>query len=207
MASPSPSSDNGDLETQQEGTQLVDEETTIHEQSESQAAEEGASEQPKQKRKREPAPINVQRDPGKSLLPFSRVQRILKADKELPIVAREATYLISLATEEFIKRIAEESSLVAQRESRVTVQYKDIANVVRRVDKYMFLDEIVPFQPPPDVQNTTKRTSKSKQHPANLAAAPTMLDAFVKKRDDIEETQEDGDGDVVMNDDGTMSMG
>ncbi len=73
------------------------------------------------------------------------------------MAAREATYLISLATEEFIKHIAEESGIVASRENRVTVQYKVIgsssisalsnilsdlspASVVRRVEKFMFLD-------------------------------------------------------------------
>ena len=76
------------------------------------------------------------------------------------MVAREATFLISVATEEFIKRIAEESSIIAARENRITVQYRDLgtyscrvrlepntdddrilpAAAVRRVEKFMFLD-------------------------------------------------------------------
>ena len=116
---------------------------------------------------------------GKSLLPISRVQKIMKADKvsssshftcktsslmsfqELPIVAKEAAFLISLATEEFIKRLSEASHHIAHREKRVTVQQRDIgaiisapqmstrigssdfneiASVTRRADEFLFLE-------------------------------------------------------------------
>jgi histone H3/H4 len=89
--------------------------------------------------------LNVEREPGKSLFPFSRVQKIIKADRvrinlnlslvhgdevvvcqDLPIVAKEATFLISIATEDFIKRITEASRRLAERERRSTVQHKDI---------------------------------------------------------------------------------
>ncbi|KAG3230024.1 hypothetical protein P692DRAFT_20718067, partial [Suillus brevipes Sb2] len=73
------------------------------------------------KQKEEP-----QRELGKSILPFSRVQKIIKADKELPIVARDATFLISLATEEFIRRLSEACQKLAEREKRATVQQKDV---------------------------------------------------------------------------------
>lgn len=35
---------------------------------------------------------------GESLLPMTRVQRIMKADKELPNVTKEAVHTISVAT-------------------------------------------------------------------------------------------------------------
>jgi len=90
------------------------------------------------------------REPGKSILPFSRVQRIIKADKaspvsatrslqrtsdcrtrvqELPMVARDATFLISLATEEFIKRLSQACQRIAEREKRTTVQQKDVGRI------------------------------------------------------------------------------
>ncbi len=102
---------------------------------------------PTKKRKpRDPqsnAPVHTS---GKSVFPVSRVQKILKADKvrlhlshyvqanehltrlqqELPQVSREAVLLISLATEEFVKRLAEASHRLAVRESRLTVQRKDV---------------------------------------------------------------------------------
>ncbi|KAN0139890.1 Histone-fold-containing protein [Lactarius tabidus] len=85
------------------------------------------------------------RESGKSLLPISRVQKIMKADKELPMVAKEATFLISLATEEFIKRFSEASYHIAHREKRVTVQQRDIASVARRADEFLFLEGMGPL--------------------------------------------------------------
>ncbi|KAF8270800.1 hypothetical protein EI94DRAFT_1680204 [Lactarius quietus] len=86
------------------------------------------------------ATVALARESGKSLLPISRVQKIMKADKELPIVAKEATFLISLATEEFIKRFSEASYHIAHREKRVTVQQRDVASVTRRADEFLFLE-------------------------------------------------------------------
>jgi DNA polymerase epsilon subunit 4 len=45
------------------------------------------------------------------------------------MVAKEAAFLISLATEEFIKRLSEASYHIAHREKRVTVQQRDIGAV------------------------------------------------------------------------------
>lgn len=42
------------------------------------------------------------------------------------MVARDAVFLISLATEEFIKRLSEASQQVAEREKRATVQHRDV---------------------------------------------------------------------------------
>ncbi|ETW81834.1 hypothetical protein HETIRDRAFT_317563 [Heterobasidion irregulare TC 32-1] len=97
--------------------------------------------QPQEKKRTKACPQEV-REGGKSLLPLARVQRIMKADKELPIVAKEAAFLISMAAEEFIKRLAEASqktSLDRDRKSKV-IQQRDIASVVRRVDEYLFLE-------------------------------------------------------------------
>jgi DNA polymerase epsilon subunit 4 len=46
--------------------------------------------------------------------------------QEIPIVAKDATFLISLATEEFVKRLCQASQRVAEREKRATVQQRDI---------------------------------------------------------------------------------
>ncbi|KAG6831653.1 hypothetical protein H0H87_004603 [Tephrocybe sp. NHM501043] len=133
-------------------TQDIEEPETVE-----QADADDAPQQEKKKRtytRREPG--GLVREPGKSLLPFSRVQKIIKADKEIPIIAKDATFLISLATEEFIKRLVEASKMVAEREKRATVQHKDIgvslthlirepyscspATVVRRADEFLFLE-------------------------------------------------------------------
>ncbi|TFK70373.1 histone-fold-containing protein, partial [Pluteus cervinus] len=94
----------------------------------------------KKERKERKEPIVLVREPGKSLLPFSRVQKVVRADKDIPMVAKEAVFLISLATEEFIRRLSQYAQRTAERERRATVQHKDIATVVRREDEFLFLE-------------------------------------------------------------------
>ncbi|KAG1823412.1 uncharacterized protein BJ212DRAFT_1261703 [Suillus subaureus] len=144
-----------------------------------------------------------QRDLGKSILPFSRVQKIIKADKELPIVARDATFLVSLATEEFIKRLSEACQKLAEREKRTTVQQKDVASVVRRAEEFMFLEEIIAFQ---RTEPPQKRKPKALQN-AESQSEPTMLDKFVTRGEESQELDNTPPPDVVMDEDGTMYAG
>ncbi|KAL4064861.1 hypothetical protein V8B97DRAFT_1199324 [Scleroderma yunnanense] len=151
------------------------------------------------------APATREREAGKSILPFSRVQKIIKVDKDLPMVARDATVLISLATEEFIKRLAEASQKVAEREKRSTVQHKDVANVVRRAEEFLFLDEIISY---PRTEPAPKRKPKALQEEQSVELEePTLLDKFVK-RTRADESQDDevekASADVVMDEDGLM---
>ncbi|KAF7365430.1 putative transcription factor C16C4.22 [Mycena venus] len=150
---------------------------------------------PKKKReKREPP--KVERPPGKTLLPISKVQHIIKADKDIAIVAKEATFLISCATEEFIKRFGEAAMALAEREKRTTVQYKDVATVVRKADEFLFLEEIIPWTLP---DAPAKRKVKASNIPTG---APTLLDQFVGK-------PKDGAGEeprIIINEDGTMHV-
>ncbi|EAU85923.2 hypothetical protein CC1G_02946 [Coprinopsis cinerea okayama7 len=128
----------------------------------------------------------LEREPGKSLLPLARVQKIIKADKDIPIVAKDATFLISLATEEFIRRITEAGARVANRENRTTVQGRDIASVAKRVDEFLFLDDILPF-----VSAEPKRQNKVKDMisaVAPLKGAPTALEQFVGKKGQQQES-------------------
>ncbi|KIM43301.1 hypothetical protein M413DRAFT_444120 [Hebeloma cylindrosporum] len=152
---------------------------------------------PKNKQKKEP--VEFMREPGKSLFPIARVQKIIKADKEIPIVAKEATFLISLATEEFIRRLCEAGQQVAHREKRSTVQHRDIAAVVRKADEFMFLEEIMPWSIPAEAPAIKRSKPKGT---ASKASGLTMLDSFVGNK--IGADNESDGGDIVMNEDGTM---
>ncbi|KJA17488.1 hypothetical protein HYPSUDRAFT_46450 [Hypholoma sublateritium FD-334 SS-4] len=132
-----------------------------------------------------------EREPGKSLFPFSKVQKIIKADKEIPIVAKEATFLISLATEEFIKRLCQAGQQVANYEKRSTIQHKDIVQVVRQADEFLFLEEVMPLSAPG--ATTIRRGPKVK-----------MQDHFAAGHKDKNAGEGEGDEDVIMNEDGTM---
>ncbi|KAJ2935417.1 hypothetical protein H1R20_g1677, partial [Candolleomyces eurysporus] len=180
-------------EQQQQQTMAVDEATA-------QAEAPDVSSTTKRKKK---DPVALDRLPGKSLLPVSRVQKIIKADKDIPIVAKDAVFLISLATEEFIRRIVVAGQRQARGDNRATVKHQDLASVVRRIDEFMFLEEILPWMAP---DLAPKRISKVKElasAPA-LKAAPTMLDQFVSVPKDSNETsgkRAREDDDVVMRDD------
>ncbi|KAI0356417.1 histone-fold-containing protein [Trametes cingulata] len=169
-----------------------------------------SSEAPTTKARKAKAPDTLAREPGKSVLPYSRVQKILKADKDLVMVQREATFLISRATEEFIGRLAEAAQRLAERERRTTVQAKDIVATVRRAEEFAFLEELFPWS---ELEQPAKRKPKAvrEKGQAEQGGAPTMLDQFVAKssRDDsqgLEGDESPADMNFVMNEDGTMSM-
>ncbi|KAJ6620777.1 hypothetical protein B0H10DRAFT_1641016, partial [Mycena sp. CBHHK59/15] len=148
----------------------------------------------KKNQKREPA--KVERPPGKTLLPVSKVQHIIKADKDIAIVAKEATFLICCATEEFIKRFGEAAMALAEREKRTTLQYKDIGTLL--LFEYHLVSKIIPWTLP---EAPVKRKVKASNIP--VGAAPTLLDQFIVK-------PPGGDGDepqIIVNEDGTMHVG
>ncbi|EJU03221.1 hypothetical protein DACRYDRAFT_40613, partial [Dacryopinax primogenitus] len=76
--------------------------------------------------KSKPKQKKSERDVGKTLLPVARVQKILKADKEMSTCGKDAVFLISVAAEEFIKRLAQAGHQQAQRDKRSTVQQRDL---------------------------------------------------------------------------------
>ncbi|KAF8650136.1 hypothetical protein AX16_005372 [Volvariella volvacea WC 439] len=210
------------VETQMMEMQVADAQAFEKQDDDTQGVNQDRTDAPTEKKKREKRePVELTRERGKSLLPFSRVQKIIKADKDIPIVAKDATFLISLATEEFIKRLAGHAQRVAERENRATVQHKDIgarttfwhlacllnevlpATVVRREDEFLFLEEIIPWTAP---TNAPKR-DKPKGERKNITTEPTLLDQFVKRNGmegDDDGDERDGE-DIVMNDDGTMT--
>ncbi|KAL1742037.1 hypothetical protein HDZ31DRAFT_44141 [Schizophyllum fasciatum] len=162
-------------ETEVDEQSLAAEEDVLDEEEtqETAPADDDAPADPKGKKKRKAPAQELEREPGKSLLPFTRVQKIIKADKEIPMVARDATFLISLATEEFIRRFCQAGQRVADREKRTTVQHRDLATVVRKADEFLFLEEIIPWTAP----DPAPRRPKAKA--AEKPAAQTALDTYV----------------------------
>jgi histone H3/H4 len=58
-------------------------------------------------------------------------------------VAKEAVFLVSMATEKFIARIAESAKSQAGREKRTTVQRKDIRESILHYLVNIVTDEII----------------------------------------------------------------
>ncbi|WFD22189.1 DNA-directed DNA polymerase [Malassezia equina] len=63
---------------------------------------------------------------GTTLFPIARVSKIIKADSAVDICSKEATFLISAATELFVKKFAEEGCTNARLDKRKMVRYDDM---------------------------------------------------------------------------------
>jgi len=92
----------------------------------------------------------------------ARIKKIIKADDDIYQCNKQATFLVSVATEMFVQYLAEQGvkALAAERKQRKTVQYKDLgslvaahckatlltskANAVTRIDNLEFLADVVP---------------------------------------------------------------
>ncbi|KAL8789685.1 MAG: hypothetical protein Q9195_006738 [Heterodermia aff. obscurata] len=83
---------------------------------------------------------------GSTALPLARVKRILQADEEINPCSNSAAFAITVATEMFIRYLAEKSLEVvkSERKPRRNIQYKDVANAVARFDNLEFLSDVVP---------------------------------------------------------------
>ncbi|KAI9228299.1 MAG: histone-fold-containing protein [Piptocephalis tieghemiana] len=81
---------------------------------------------------------------GVSALPIQRVKRIIREDADVAACATEATFLISIAAELFISRMAQAGFDYAHRDKRKMVMYKDVALSVAEVEQFEFLGDIVP---------------------------------------------------------------
>jgi len=86
-------------------------------------------------------------------------------------------YSISVATEEFVKRISTALQKQAEREKRTTLQRKDMVAVVKRADEFLFLEDIIDMEqeepaPRPRKTAAVKQAAKQAQ---DLASERTDL--------------------------------
>ncbi|BEI82840.1 hypothetical protein CcaverHIS002_0307080 [Cutaneotrichosporon cavernicola] len=87
----------------------------------------------------------AEKEVGTTMFPIARVKRIIKSDKDLDMMSAEATFLISVATEYFVKHFMEEGYTKARLEKRRIISYKDMANVVSRTEEFDFLKDVIPL--------------------------------------------------------------
>lgn len=85
---------------------------------------------------------------GTTILPVTRVTRAAKQDKDIKIVSKEAVFLISIATEFFVRKLTDSAFLNAKLEKRVFVKYNDVAKAVQANDEYIWLDDVIPLSKP-----------------------------------------------------------
>ena len=77
-------------------------------------------------------------------LPVSRIKTIMKSSPELGNVSPESYFLITRATELFVKYLAKQAYETADKSK--TVEYKALSKLVSTDECLDFLEEIVPFK-------------------------------------------------------------
>ncbi|KAA8901438.1 histone-fold-containing protein [Sphaerosporella brunnea] len=125
---------------------------------------------------------------GHSALPRARIMKIIKTDDDIYQCNKQAAHLVSIATEMFIQYLAEQGvkSLAAERKQRKTIQYKDLANAVARIDKLEFLTDVIPqVHAVKPIRETKPAKSKKKQQGtvAITEAGQTTLSAMLKTKE------------------------
>ncbi|KAI0754945.1 hypothetical protein C8Q80DRAFT_1093608 [Daedaleopsis nitida] len=115
------------------------------------------------------------RIPGHTLVPQDRLDNILQAEGSGPHMSKEAIYMLSIATEEFVKKLAEAGYQQTVSENRQHVQYRDMANVAHKRKAYKFLEDTVP-KPISIAEAMQRRAAKEREllqdDPAISATAP-----------------------------------
>ncbi|SAM81706.1 related to DPB3-third-largest subunit of DNA polymerase II [Ustilago bromivora] len=81
---------------------------------------------------------------GTSVFPTARVSKIIKADRDVDICSKEATLLISIATELFLKKLADEAYTNAKLDKHKHIFYKDLSRAVQQIEYLEFLKDAIP---------------------------------------------------------------
>lgn len=143
------------------------------------AAQDPGASASKKPRNTMPKEVTGERALGTTLLPLARVQKIMRADKDLTGASKEAIFLIAVATEEFIKRLAQLGQKQARQEGRMTVQIKDLAVAVQQRDELNFLEDIIPLAVPTTIA-LDKHREQAKNRKPPVEGPGSIAEAFGK---------------------------
>jgi len=83
---------------------------------------------------------------GQSALPLTRIKKIIHLDEDIAQCSNNAAFVIAVATEMFIRYLAEQGHNVvkSERKPRRNIQYRDLATAVSRIDSLEFLSDVIP---------------------------------------------------------------
>ncbi|EPT05210.1 hypothetical protein FOMPIDRAFT_1057512 [Fomitopsis schrenkii] len=113
------------------------------------------------------------RIPGHTILPATRVENILQGSEAGPHLSKEALYMLSVATEEFIKRLARAGKRIADLEARQLVYYRDVAIAAQMNHEFDFAQDVMPA-PLSVTEALERRAAKEKElADADPAIAPS----------------------------------
>lgn len=77
-------------------------------------------------------------------LPYRSIKRTMKLDRSVGIVQNDAAYLVTYATELFIKKLAKDSQELALKKGRSMIKYDDLAEARSKTRAFSFLDTLIP---------------------------------------------------------------
>ncbi|KAM0747051.1 hypothetical protein T439DRAFT_329312 [Meredithblackwellia eburnea MCA 4105] len=81
---------------------------------------------------------------GTSLLPLSRVHRIIKADQDIQMCSKEAIFLIGKATEYMVSKVMNQAYGTARINKRPRmIKYDDLSEIASRPE-WFYISEVVP---------------------------------------------------------------
>ncbi|KAI0670813.1 hypothetical protein C8Q78DRAFT_1032121 [Trametes maxima] len=116
------------------------------------------------------------RVPGHTLVPQDKLDNILQAEGAGAHMSKEAVFMLSVATEEFIKKLAEAGYRQTTSENRQHIQYRDLATLTQQRTEFKFLNDTVP-KPMSIAEAMSLRAAKERElledDPAVSAVAPS----------------------------------
>lgn len=119
-----------------------------------------------------------------SSIPTGRVKRIMKLDKDINKINADALFLISNATELFVKFLAEKSSEVAVEKKRKTIKLEHLRIAVKRHQPTAdFLLDSLPLPPPPAAAQTSSKPDRPHKRSDNnpVPVGTRRIDSFFQK--------------------------
>ncbi|CAA7261399.1 unnamed protein product [Cyclocybe aegerita] len=133
-----------------------------------------------------------ERVPGHTLLPAVRIENMIQADGGTGHLAlsKEGLFILSTASEEFIKRLIQAAHREAAAHRRNQINYPDMAATTRQYQEFMFLSETIP-PPIPLIDALMLRQEKERvlleDNPA--LAAPSPIPSWPPSVSDIPPSQ------------------
>ncbi|SCV69819.1 BQ2448_1213 [Microbotryum intermedium] len=139
---------------------------------------------------------------GTTMLPISKVHKIIKADKDVRLCSKEAIFLISKTTEYMLGKVTQQSYAQARSQKRAkTVKYQDLATVAQRPE-FFYLADVVPHTIP---LNKALAIRQKMQEAAEGEGDEEIDPSSVIGGDNFEEGG-DGESGIVVPEDGQESV-
>ncbi|KZV70194.1 hypothetical protein PENSPDRAFT_453782 [Peniophora sp. CONT] len=116
------------------------------------------------------------RTPGVSLFDERRVNIILEENGSMTAMSKEALWVLSVATEEFIRRYAQAGNDVARTNDRSIIQYGDLAQSTS-MRCFSMLEDVVPITRPLHKAVESREKFLKRQHADNPALIASKEEA------------------------------